>query len=430
MANITLMGASYTDVPAVTLPQTGGGTVTFYENGGGVTAAAEKLVNFVDYDGTILYSYDATEFSSLTTLPANPSHNGLTAQGWNWTLSDIASQIAAMPKAPVWVGQHYVTTSGATEIDITLDNHNKLSPYLVMGVTGSVTVDWGDGTTQTTVSDTSEWTALKYTQHVYSAVGKYTISITPVNNSTFRFRESSSAAGSILSNVSGIATNVYYSSCVTAIRFGPVARVAGNAFRHLHSLETITYPSTFNDITIGQTFIHCRSLRCIVVPSGATSICTSFAASCYSLKRICLPYSLTTLNGESLASLSTINSVTIPKNVTSISSYGIWGCSTARTVYLPNGITSIPSNCFYNGTGLLTLTIPASVTSISASAFSGCNNMAEYHFLSSTPPTLANANAFSGIPSGCVIYVPGASLSTYKSASIWADFASYIQAEP
>lgn len=35
MANITLLGASYTDVPAVTLPQTGGGTVTFYEDGGG-----------------------------------------------------------------------------------------------------------------------------------------------------------------------------------------------------------------------------------------------------------------------------------------------------------------------------------------------------------------------------------------------------------
>lgn len=33
MANITLLGASYTDVPAVDLPQTGGGTVRFYENG-------------------------------------------------------------------------------------------------------------------------------------------------------------------------------------------------------------------------------------------------------------------------------------------------------------------------------------------------------------------------------------------------------------
>ena len=35
MANITLLGASYADVPAVDLPQTGGGTVRFYENGGG-----------------------------------------------------------------------------------------------------------------------------------------------------------------------------------------------------------------------------------------------------------------------------------------------------------------------------------------------------------------------------------------------------------
>ena len=32
MANITLMGASYTDVPAVDLPQTGGGPVRFYED--------------------------------------------------------------------------------------------------------------------------------------------------------------------------------------------------------------------------------------------------------------------------------------------------------------------------------------------------------------------------------------------------------------
>ena len=38
MANITLLGASYTGVPAVDLPQTGGGTVRFYESGGGSSA--------------------------------------------------------------------------------------------------------------------------------------------------------------------------------------------------------------------------------------------------------------------------------------------------------------------------------------------------------------------------------------------------------
>ena len=31
MAEVTLLGASYSDVPAVDLPQTGGGTVRFWE---------------------------------------------------------------------------------------------------------------------------------------------------------------------------------------------------------------------------------------------------------------------------------------------------------------------------------------------------------------------------------------------------------------
>lgn len=45
MADITLLGASYTDVPAVTLPKTGGGTVTFYENGGGGSVTMEDVPN-------------------------------------------------------------------------------------------------------------------------------------------------------------------------------------------------------------------------------------------------------------------------------------------------------------------------------------------------------------------------------------------------
>ena len=53
--NITLLGASYSDVPAVTLPKTGGGTATFYDDTGSqtytengtydVTGLAEAVVN-------------------------------------------------------------------------------------------------------------------------------------------------------------------------------------------------------------------------------------------------------------------------------------------------------------------------------------------------------------------------------------------------
>lgn len=59
------MGASYTDVPAVTLPKTGGGTVTFYENGGTPSATQHTIVFELETgpDVTITAYYDSTWIS-------------------------------------------------------------------------------------------------------------------------------------------------------------------------------------------------------------------------------------------------------------------------------------------------------------------------------------------------------------------------------
>ena len=56
--------------------------------GGGSTPVAKGQVNFYDYDGTIIKSMSSAQFRGLESMPTNPSHEGLTAQGWNWTLSD------------------------------------------------------------------------------------------------------------------------------------------------------------------------------------------------------------------------------------------------------------------------------------------------------------------------------------------------------
>lgn len=65
MASITLMGASYTDVPAVDLPKTGGGTVRFYENGGTPSATQHTILfEFTDETTQSITGYWDSSFIS------------------------------------------------------------------------------------------------------------------------------------------------------------------------------------------------------------------------------------------------------------------------------------------------------------------------------------------------------------------------------
>ena len=141
--------------------------------GGGNPTAPDNDVVFIDYDGEIRYSYTAAEFAALTALPANPTHSGLIAQGWNWTLADAKTYVAAY--GALVIGQQYITQSGATEIDIYLISGLALSPILSCAVNGTVLINWGDGFTSA-VTGTS-LTTIKETTHTYAAKGHYTISL-------------------------------------------------------------------------------------------------------------------------------------------------------------------------------------------------------------------------------------------------------------
>lgn len=98
MANITLMGASYTDVPAVDLPQTGGGTVRFYENGGTPSVTAHTIeFEFSDETSTTLTGYwDGSFISDAITATTPTEYGGKTVSSasldgvaWYETSGDI-----------------------------------------------------------------------------------------------------------------------------------------------------------------------------------------------------------------------------------------------------------------------------------------------------------------------------------------------------
>lgn len=433
--------------------------------GGGTVVTGNDVV-FYDYDGTIVVSYSASAFSQLSKLPANPTHIGLVAQGWNWSLANAKTYVAKHGKLNI--GQMYTTESGATEIDVIMQE-GRLEPILTICVDGTITVDWGDNTTPDTVTGTSLSTR-QARQHTYAQAGAYTISISATGSNQYKFY-GSSAYALLRKNMNGYENTVYINT-IQHIRIGSNAAIGSSSFQNCHSLKSITIPDTVTSIG-DQAFYCCYSLASITIPNGVTSIENNTFLSCYSLSSVLIPDTMTSIgtqafqNCYSLASIimpDTITSIgnsafyyccaltsfTIPDSVTSIGNNMFHHCFSLASITIPDTVTNIGNSAFYLCHSLASITIPGTVTSIGNSAFHFCYSLAsitipdtvtsigkqtfnyccgikEYHILPTTPPT--GTTIFNNIPPDCVIYVPSASLETYKTAENWSDYARYMQGE-
>lgn len=414
----------------------------------GADQASPKQINFIDYDGIILHSYDASDWETVTELPANPIHAGLVAQGWNWTKEQIDAQLADTPTQMIWVGQMYTTESGDTEVDVEFPSSARLSPTLTLAINGSVSVDWGDGSSNTVMTGTS--TNTRYgAQHDYPAAGKYTIKIHLVSGS-YRFY-GSSAYTLLRHSATDQNRNKVYSDCVKAVRFSnDVTQIGATAFTWCTGLHTVTIPETVQ--TLGNNvFYNCYSLTAVTIPQGVTAIGTYCFAECRTLKWVSFPYTVTEIGSYAFRYCTALEYVTIPRGVTTVNTYTFESCYSFASVVLPSGVSSIDANAFGNCRtlayyeapsalttigassfvacdSLATITVPASVTSIGSSAFSNCRGVAEYHIRGTTPPSLGTT-AFQSITSDCVIYVPSSALATYKAATNWSAYSSYMQGE-
>ena len=113
-------------------------------------------------------------------------------------------------------------------------------------------------------------------------------------------------------------------------------------------------------------------------------------------------------------------------NVTSIVSRAFQNCSIEIFV-VPDTFTSLP----YIGmrySGLKDRDMSSNVSDIGDQCFMGGTGLETVIVRATTPPYI-RPNTFNGANSA-VFYVPASALDTYKSASVWSNYASRIQAIP
>ena len=333
--------------------------------GGGGSPVTKKDVNFYDYDGTIIAAYTAAEFAALTAMPSNPSHTGLTAQGWNWSFSDAKTYVASYGKLNI--GQMYITSDGKTRLYIEL-TEGRLSPWLklYLNENSELDIDWGDGSAHSTF--TSITADYKKEKHIYANAGSYVITITVVSGG-FSIQSSSKSLSTLLTNndTSNTSPDRAYLNSIKKIEVGNgITSIGSYAFYLCSSLNSITIPDSVTSIE-NNAFATCYSLSSITIPNSVTSIKSYAFYYCYSLSTISIPDSVTSILDHAFYYCSSLNLITIPNTVTSIGSGAFTTCYSLSSITIPNSVTSIDSGAFSTSPSLNSITIDKPEDSIAGS---------------------------------------------------------------
>lgn len=190
-------------------------------------------------------------------------------------------------------------------------------------------------------------------------------------------------------------------------------------FQYFTSITSLTY----------NAFLKCQYLKSIKLPYGITII-RNLAFNGTALKEIELPDSVTTLGSSVLANCTSLVKAKLSSNISSSMPSLFENDTNLVTVVMDKNmpITSTGASVFRYCSSLKSVIVPSSVTSIGHYFAQNCSSLESVMVYPTTPPSISSYSPFAG--STCPIYVPAASVDTYKAASGWSTYASRIQAMP
>ena len=355
---------------------------------GGSGGGEEKsiYVDFLDGDGTLL-KREYLDVGGTATPPDDPNLDSdyLTFSGW----SDMEFTNITKIKTIYAI---YITKDNATYIFIHIPTANKA---IMLRFGGTVTsVDWGDGTTDATLS------------HTYSATGDYVIKViggtsipTNILNST---------------NDNTFVLKCYLSNTIKGLN---------SAFNQCFSLKSIILPKDIK--VIGpSTFYQCFSLESINLPSTITAINSQAFLGCYTLKNISFPSGVTSIGKGAFTNCYLLKNITLPSGVTSLDNT-FYGCYALTNINISSSITKLGDNVFAYCHSLSSISLPSSITTLGSATFSSCYNIQQVIINANSVVTI-QSNSFAKASYGTKFYVPDNLVEDYKVATNWVKFADRI----
>ena len=403
--------------------------------------AEDNDVIFVDYDGKRLYSYSASDFANLSALPANPTHEGLTSQGWGWTLEQAKEYVAMY--GMLVLGQFYTTTDGAVRIYVHISDDAKSVKSKFYACTsgygnGSATIDWGDGTTPDTYNSVGYLNPVSSltneAAHTYATGGDYVIKITPDSGNSVYFT-GNLESGTYLLYAATSDQNKIVRDGITKIEFCSDSNLKDYGVYGLNNLQYIVSHTELGNYGSSYVIGRNSSLRCIGTRNSLCSFGGSYVLGYNRDARyIYFPYINYTgsyeLQTGAFAECLKLEKICLPQRSSDaqLPLYMFYNCSNLKRIGITANITSTGNACFSGCNSLLYLKFPGDITLIGAQCIYGVGSLRVLDLSNCTQVCeLRQADSISGAPKSLLkIIVPDALYEDWKVAQYWSTYAANI----
>lgn len=123
---------------------------------------------------------------------------------------------------------------------------------------------------------------------------------------------------------------------------------------------------------------------------------------------------------------TSLTSVFFPNSITTIGESSFASCSKLHSITIPNNVTAIGKSSFINCSSLTEIVIGSSVKTIGSSAFANCQELTDVFCYAEVVPSTATSAFSDSYIEYATLYVPVASVNTYKAATPWNGFKSIV----